>query len=200
MTNKQIKDLSNKAEGIFHYVGNNNVLFRIISTGNRLTSDVNESVALFNRFIQRGHIGDWETENIFRKIYHHMGALICLLDIVRAASGQEIDPEISKSIDISYKIEYQTMLHEAIIKGLKDDYKGFMQNPHYIPLVKPAIAFGGEFDSHEFDDGTYASFIGEEEPRDRRLTVRCTSDEWKLIWSYCKHLQLNAKEEETKND
>ena len=36
----RIKDLSNKAEGIFQYVGNDNVLFRLISTGNKLTSDV----------------------------------------------------------------------------------------------------------------------------------------------------------------
>lgn len=28
----QIKDLSNKAEGIFHYIGTDNVLFRLIST------------------------------------------------------------------------------------------------------------------------------------------------------------------------
>lgn len=32
----RIKDLSNKAEGIFQYVGNDNVLFRLISTGNKL--------------------------------------------------------------------------------------------------------------------------------------------------------------------
>ena len=42
----RIKDLSNKAEGIFQYVGNDNVLFRLISTGNKLTSDVNYAVAL----------------------------------------------------------------------------------------------------------------------------------------------------------
>ena len=43
----RIKDLSNKAEGIFQYIGNDNVLFRLISTGNKLTSDVNYAVALF---------------------------------------------------------------------------------------------------------------------------------------------------------
>ena len=36
----RIKDLSNKAEGIFQYVGNDNVLFRLISTGNKLTSEI----------------------------------------------------------------------------------------------------------------------------------------------------------------
>lgn len=46
----RIKDLSNKAEGIFQYVGNDNVLFRLISTGNKLTSDVNYAVALFTGF------------------------------------------------------------------------------------------------------------------------------------------------------
>ena len=40
----RIKDLSNKAEGIFQYVGNDNVLFRLISAGNKLTSDVNYAV------------------------------------------------------------------------------------------------------------------------------------------------------------
>ena len=37
----RVKELSNKAEGIFQYVGTDNVLFRLISTGNELTSDVN---------------------------------------------------------------------------------------------------------------------------------------------------------------
>lgn len=46
----RIKDLSNKAEGIFQYIGNDNVLFRLISTGNKLTSDVNYAVALFTGF------------------------------------------------------------------------------------------------------------------------------------------------------
>lgn len=35
----RIKDLSNKAEGIFQYIGNDNVLFRLISTGNKLTGE-----------------------------------------------------------------------------------------------------------------------------------------------------------------
>ena len=50
----QVKDLSNKAEGIFQYVGRDNVLFRLISTGNELTSDVNAAVALFTNFDRNG--------------------------------------------------------------------------------------------------------------------------------------------------
>lgn len=42
---QRIKDLSNKAEGIFHYIGPNDLLFRLISTGNQLASEVNHSVA-----------------------------------------------------------------------------------------------------------------------------------------------------------
>nr|DAP59821.1 MAG TPA: hypothetical protein [Caudoviricetes sp.] len=40
----RIKDLSNKAEGIFQYVGNDNVLFRLISTGNKLTKFTEEEI------------------------------------------------------------------------------------------------------------------------------------------------------------
>ncbi len=46
----RVKELSNKAEGIFQYVGTDNVLFRLISTGNELTSDVNHAIALFTNF------------------------------------------------------------------------------------------------------------------------------------------------------
>ena len=53
----RIKDLSNKAEGIFQYVGNDNVLFRLISTGNKLTSDVNYAVALFTGFARSHQLG-----------------------------------------------------------------------------------------------------------------------------------------------
>ena len=53
----RIKDLSNKAEGIFQYIGNDNVLFRLISTGNKLTSDVNYAVALFTGFARSHQLG-----------------------------------------------------------------------------------------------------------------------------------------------
>ena len=46
----RVKELSNKAEGIFQYVGTDNVLFRLISTGNELTSDVNHAIALFTNW------------------------------------------------------------------------------------------------------------------------------------------------------
>lgn len=57
----RIKDLSDKAEGIFQYVGNDNVLFRLISTGNKLTSDVNYAVALFTGFARSHQLGSQET-------------------------------------------------------------------------------------------------------------------------------------------
>ena len=65
----RIKDLSNKAEGIFQYVGNDNVLFRLISTGNKLTSDVNYAVALFTGFARSHQLGSQETRRTIDSIY-----------------------------------------------------------------------------------------------------------------------------------
>ncbi len=54
---ERIKDLSNKAEGIFHYIGPNDLLFRLISTGNQLASEVNHSVAFFYQLCpKRPHV------------------------------------------------------------------------------------------------------------------------------------------------
>lgn len=65
----RIKDLSNKAEGIFQYIGNDNVLFRLISTGNKLTSDVNYAVALFTGFARSHQLGSQETRRTIDSIY-----------------------------------------------------------------------------------------------------------------------------------
>ena len=54
----RVKELSNKAEGIFQYVGTDNVLFRLISTGNELTSDVNHAIALFTNFARSNQLPD----------------------------------------------------------------------------------------------------------------------------------------------
>ena len=89
----RIKDLSNKAEGIFQYVGNDNVLFRLISTGNKLTSDVNYAVALFTGFARSHQLGSQETRRTIDSIYRRVGELMCLIDIVHAAAGEEIMPE-----------------------------------------------------------------------------------------------------------
>lgn len=76
----RIKDLSNKAEGIFQYVGNDNVLFRLISTGNKLTSDVNYAVALFTGFARSHQLSDFETRRTIDSIYRRVGELMCLID------------------------------------------------------------------------------------------------------------------------
>lgn len=131
----RIKDLSNKAEGIFQYVGNDNVLFRLISTGNKLTSDVNYAVALFTGFARSHQLGSQETRRTIDSIYRRVGELMCLIDIVHAAAGEEIMPEPYESIDFCYMTEYRTMLREAVIRGMPDDYKGPAQNPYAVSLV-----------------------------------------------------------------
>ena len=98
----RIKDLPNKAEGIFQYVGNDNVLFRLISTGNKLTSDVNYAVALFTGFARSHLLGSQETRRTIDSIYRRVGELMCLIDIVHAAAGEEIMPEPYESIDFCY--------------------------------------------------------------------------------------------------
>lgn len=42
---ERIKDLSNKAEGIYHYIGPQHMLFRLINAGNELASEINHAVA-----------------------------------------------------------------------------------------------------------------------------------------------------------
>lgn len=59
----RVKELSNKAEGIFQYVGTDNVLFRLISTGNELTSDVNHAIALFTNFARSNQLPDTVTRS-----------------------------------------------------------------------------------------------------------------------------------------
>ena len=125
----RIKDLSNKAEGIFQYVGNNNVLFRLIGTGNELTSDVNLAVALFTDFARSHKLGSTQTRDTINAIYRRVGKLMCLIDIIHAAAGEEVMPEPYESIDFCYMNEYRTMLREAVIRGMPDDYKGPRQNP-----------------------------------------------------------------------
>lgn len=47
-----IKELSNKAEGIYYYIKPQNMLFRLISAGNELASAINGAVAYFTNFAQ----------------------------------------------------------------------------------------------------------------------------------------------------
>ena len=156
----RVKELSNKAEGIFQYVGTDNVLFRLISTGNELTSDVNHAIALFTNFARSNQLPDTVTRSTIDSIYRRVGKLLCLVDIIHAAAGEQIMPEPYDSIDFCYMMEYREMLHEAVIRGMPDNYKGVYQNPYRIKLAKPAIAYeiNGRFDPDEFDDGEFASF------------------------------------------
>jgi hypothetical protein len=104
----RIKDLSNKAEGVFQYVGNNNVLFRLISTGNELTSDVNLAVALFTDFARSHKLGSTQTRDTINAIYRRVGKLMCLIDIIHAAAAAYFAraecPEILMGANIDYEV------------------------------------------------------------------------------------------------
>lgn len=191
-----IKDLSNKAEGIFQYVGNDNVLFRLISTGNELASDVNYAVALFTDFARYHKMSSPETRNTINAIYSRVGKLMCLIDIIHAAAGEEIMPEPYESIDFCYMIEYRTMLREAVIKGMPDNYKGSQQNPNVIGLVKPGVAYGRGYTKDEYDDDFFSSFTCKEEPRDRKIVFRCTKSELDAIRRYANIIDVKYTEEE----
>lgn len=158
----RIKDLSNKAEGIFQYIGNDNVLFRLISTGNKLTSDVNYAVALFTGFARSHQLGSQETRRTIDSIYRRVGELMCLIDIVHAAAGEEIMPEPYESIDFCYMTEYRTMLREAVIRGMPDNYKGPAQNPYTVSLVQPGVGHGNGYTLDEYDDDFFARFTRRE--------------------------------------
>lgn len=191
-----IKDLSNKAEGIFQYVGNDNMLFRLISTGNELASDVNYAVALFTDFARSHKLGSTQTRDTINAIYRRVGKLMCLIDIIHAAAGEEIMPEPYESIDFCYMNEYRTMLREAVIRGMPDDYKGPRQNPFRVSLVKPGCAYGPDHTQDEYDDPFFAGFTRKEEPRDRKLVFRCTKSELDAIKRYANIIDIKFTEEE----
>lgn len=195
---KEIKSLSNKAEGIYHYIGPQNTLMAMIQEGNELASAVNNAVALFIGFDRTGKLPDWETRTAIERIATHMGNLLCLLDIIHAAAGELIRPEVADAIQHSYRVKYHEFLRQAIINGMPDDYKGPQQNPYVVNVRKPTIAFMGDF-ADDFDDGEYEGFVGEEEPRDRCLKVRCTGTEYESIKRYCFALGLKPYEEDLKN-
>lgn len=192
----RIKDLSNKAEGIFQYVGNDNVLFRLISTGNKLTSDVNYAVALFTGFARSHQLGSQETRRTIDSIYRRVGELMCLIDIVHAAAGEEIMPEPYESIDFCYMTEYRTMLREAVIRGMPDNYKGPAQNPYTVSLVQPGVGHGNGYTLDEYDDDFFARFTRQEEPRDRKIVFRCTKSELDAIKRYANIIDIKFTEEE----
>lgn len=136
-----IKDLSNKAEGIYYYIKPQNMLFRLISAGNELASSINGAVAYFTHFAQNGSMDDTASREVIDRIYRKVGSMMCDIDIIHAAGGAEIMPEPYESIDFCYMIEFRTLLREAVINGLPDDYKGVQQNPTQIHLIKPGVAY-----------------------------------------------------------
>lgn len=193
---ERIKDLSNKAEGIFQYVGSDNVLFRLISTGNELTSDVNHAVALFTNFARYHQLANREPREVINAIYRRAGQLLCLVDIIHAAAGEQIMPEPYSSIDWCYMTEYRFMLREAVIRGMPDDYKGTYQNPTQIRLSKPGIAYASGHERDPFDDDFFDGFVRQEEPRDRKLVFRCTKSELDAIKRYANIIDVKFTEED----
>lgn len=200
---ERIKDLSNKAEGIYHYIGPQNMLFRLITTGNQLASEVNHSVAFFTNFAQKGWMSDINSRDCIDSIYRLVGKLMCQIDVLHAAAGEEIMPEPFESIDRCYSAEYTFLLREAVIKGLPDNYKGPNQNPYEVNmLVKPAIAYSHpdekfDWDPDEYDDGEFMSFAKPpEEPRDRKLVFHCTKSDLDAIKRYANIIEVKYIEED----
>jgi hypothetical protein len=198
---QRIKDLSNKAEGIFHYIGPNDLLFRLISTGNQLASEVNHSVAFFTNFAQSGLMSGPASRSCIDQIYRLVGTLMCQIDVIHAAAGEQIMPEPFESIDYCYGVEYRTLLREAVIKGLPDNYKGPQQNPPQISLVRPAVSFGHpkeelDWDPDEFDTGEFLNFNAQEEPRDRKIVFHCTKSELDSIKRYADIIEISYQEED----
>lgn len=143
MTPAQIKDLSNRAEGIYQFIGGQNMLYRMICNGNDLASAVNHGVSLFTRFTVDHRLPSMEMRETVSAILVKVGDLLCDLDILIAAAGEHIAPEPSKRVDASYMMVYRMLLREALMGGMPDDYAGTAQNPYRISLTKPAVAFGG---------------------------------------------------------
>lgn len=196
---ERIKDLSNKAEGIYHYIGPQNMLFRLINAGNELASEINHATAYFTSFAQNGTMyddGAGGSRSVIDCIYRKIGHLMCDIDIIHAAAGAEIMPEPFESIDRCYGIEYAALLREAVIKGLPDNYKGPQQNPNVISLVKPGVAYGRGYTRDEYDDDFFSSFTREEEARDRRIVFHCTKSDLDAIKRYAHIIDVKYTEEE----
>lgn len=73
-----IKELSNKAEGIYYYIKPQNMLFRLISAGNELASAINGAVAYFTHFAQNGSMDDTASREVIDRIYRKVGSMIAI--------------------------------------------------------------------------------------------------------------------------
>lgn len=200
---ERIKDLSNKAEGIYQYVGSQNMLFRLIETGNQLASEINHTVALFSNFARTGTVSDFSVRNTINTIYRKVGTLMCEIDIIHAAAGEEVMPDTYKSIDFCYAQEFRLLLREATLRGMPENYIGRQQNPYEISLRKPVFAFFDPddkfgFDPPDYDDSEFASmtFPSHEEARDRKLVFRCTKAELDDIKRYASIIEVKYTEED----
>lgn len=190
-----IKNLSNKAEGIYHYIGPQNMLFRLISAGNKLASDINGAVAYFTRFAQEGQMDDVRSRSVIESVYRKVGDMMCDIDIIHAAAGAQIMPEPFECIDFCYMQEFRALLREATINGMPTDYKGKQQNPTVISLVKPGVAYC-DAQPDEYDDPFFAQFVRKEESRDRKIVFRCTKSELDAIERYAHIIDVKYTEEE----
>lgn len=193
---ERIKDLSNKAEGIYHYIKPQHMLFRLINAGNKLASEINHATAYFTSFAEKGSMYDTGSRAVIDSIYRSVGRLMCDIDIIHAAAGAEIMPEPFESIDRCYSIEYSTLLREAVIEGLPSDYKGPQQNPYEVNLVTPSIAYGGKPYRDAYDDDFFSDFTRREEPRDRKIVFRCTKSDLDAIKRYADIIEVKYTEEE----
>lgn len=196
---ERIKDLSNKAEGIYYYIGPQHMLFRLINAGNELASEINHAVAYFTAFAQSGTLyddGAGGSRSVIDCIYHRVGSLMCDIDIIHAAGGAEIMPEPFDSIDRCYGIEYHALLREAVIKGLPSDYKGPHQNPYVVNVVRPSVAYDVNSYRDAYDDDFFDNFTREEEARDRKIVFHCTKSDLDAIKRYAHIIDVKYTEEE----
>lgn len=200
---ERIKDLSNKAEGIYEYVGSRDMLFRLIEAGNTLASEINHAVALFSNFARSGTVSDFAVRSTINTVYRKVGMLMCDIDIIHAAAGEPVMPDTYKSIDFCYAQEYRLLLREATLRGMPEHYVGSRQNPYVVELQKPVIAYFDPddkfgFDPPDYDDSEFASmtFPMNEEPRDRKLVFRCTKAELDDIKRYASIIEVKYTEED----
>ena len=196
---ERIKDLSNKAEGIYHYIGPQHMLFRLINAGNELASEINHAVAYFTSFAQNGTLyddGAGGSRSVIDCIYRKVGLLMCDIDIIHAAAGAEIMPEPFESIDRCYGIEYAALLREAVINGSPPDYKGPQQNPYVVNMAKPSIAYDANSYRDAYDDDFFDNFTREEEARDRKIVFHCTKSDLDAIKRYAHIIEVKYTEED----
>lgn len=84
-----IKELSNKAEGIYYYINPQNMLFRLISAGNELASAINGAVSYFTHFAQNGSMDDTASREVIDRIYRKVGSMIAIDGSIQTRQYQD---------------------------------------------------------------------------------------------------------------